>query len=43
MYATTTATRDFALKAAAAAERAMERQACCKSQFKFKNSKRKRM
>ena len=36
MYATTTATRDFALKAAAAAERAMERQACCKSQFKFK-------
>ena len=36
MYATVTATRDFALKAAAAAERAMERQACCKSQFKFK-------
>ena len=36
MYATTTTTRDFALKAAAAAERAMERQACCKSQFKFK-------
>ena len=36
MYATTTATRDFALKAASAAERAMERQTCCKSQFKFK-------
>jgi len=36
MYASTKATREFALKAAAAAERAMERQACCKSQFKFK-------
>ena len=36
MYTTTTATRDFALKATAAAERAMERHACCKSQFKFK-------
>ena len=36
MYTTTAATHDFALKAAAAAERAMERQACCKSQFKFK-------
>jgi len=33
---TTTTTRDFALKAAAAAERAMERHECCKSQFKFK-------
>ena len=36
MYTTTTATREFALKAAAAAERAMNRGACCKSQFKFK-------
>ena len=36
MYTTQTTTREFALKAAAAAERAMERQACCKSQFKFK-------
>ena len=36
MYATTTATRGFALKAAAAADRAIERHACCKSQFKFK-------
>lgn len=36
MYTTTTATREFALKAAAAAERAMNRSACCKSQFKFK-------
>ena len=36
MYVTTTATRDFALKAAAAAERAMKRHECCKSQFKFK-------
>ena len=36
MYTTTTATREFALKAAAAAERVMERYACCKSQFKFK-------
>ena len=36
MYTTTTATRAQALLAAAAAERAMERHACCKSQFKFK-------
>lgn len=36
MYTTNTSTREFALKAAAAAERAMERHACCKSQFKFK-------
>ncbi len=36
MYTTTTATREQALKAAAAAERAMERHVCCKSQFKFK-------
>ena len=36
MYTTTTATRKQALKAAAAAERAMERHVCCKSQFKFK-------
>ena len=36
MFTAPTATRDFALKAAAAAERAMERQTCCKSQFKFK-------
>ena len=36
MYTPKTATREFALKAAAAAERAMNRGACCKSQFKFK-------
>ena len=36
MYTTHTATREQALVAAAAADRAMERQACCKSQFKFK-------
>ena len=36
MYTTKTATSDFALKAAAAAERAMERHECSKSQFKFK-------
>jgi len=36
MYTSKTATREFALKAAAATERAMERHACCKSQFKFK-------
>ena len=36
MYTTTNATRDQALLAAAAAERAMKRQECCKSQFKFK-------
>ena len=36
MFTAPTATRDFALKAAAAAERAMERHECCKSQFKFK-------
>ena len=35
MYTAHTATREFALKATAAAERAMERHACCKSQFKF--------
>ena len=36
MYTTTKATREQALKAAAAASRAMERYSCCKSQFKFK-------
>ena len=36
MYTTSNATREFALKAAAAAGRVMERYACCKSQFKFK-------
>ena len=36
MYTTKNAPREFALKAAAAAERAMERHVCCKSQFKFK-------
>ena len=36
MYTTSTATREQALVAAAAADRAMERHACCKSQFKFK-------
>ena len=36
MFTSPTATRDQALKAAAAAERAMDRQTCCKSQFKFK-------
>ncbi len=36
MFTSPTATREQALKATAAAERAMERQACCKSQFKFK-------
>ena len=36
MFTSPTATRDQALKAAAAAERAMERHVCCKSQFKFK-------
>ena len=36
MYTTHAATREQALVAAAAAERAMERQTCCKSQFKFK-------
>ncbi len=36
MFTAPTATRDFALKAVAAAERAMDRQICCKSQFKFK-------
>ena len=36
MFTSKTATREFALKAAAAAERVMERSACCKSQFKFK-------
>lgn len=36
MYITTTATREQGLKAAAAAERAMERHVCCRSQYKFK-------
>ena len=36
MYTTSNATREFALKAAAAADRAMKRHECCKSQFKFK-------
>ena len=36
MYTTHTATREQALVAAAAAERAMDRHECCKSQFKFK-------
>ena len=36
MYTSKTATREFALKAAAAADRVMERYACSKSQFKFK-------
>ena len=36
MYTSRTATREKALLAAAAAERAMDRSACCKSQFKFK-------
>ena len=36
MYASKNATREFALKTVAAAERAMERHVCCKSQFKFK-------
>lgn len=36
MYITNKATREQALKAAAAARRAMKRRACCKSQFKFK-------
>jgi hypothetical protein len=36
MYTTTKATREQALKAVAAAQRAMERHMCSKSQFKFK-------
>ena len=36
MYTTKTAGREKALKAVAATLRAMERHACCKSQFKFK-------
>ena len=36
MYTTTAATREQGLVAAAAAERVLERYACCKSQFKFK-------
>ena len=36
MYTTTKATREQALKAAAAASRAMTRHVCCKSQFKFR-------
>ena len=36
MYTTTTATREQVFKAVAAAQRAMERHVCSKSQFKFK-------
>ena len=36
MYTTKTASREKTLKAVAATLRAMERHACCKSQFKFK-------
>ena len=36
MFTSPTASRDFALKACDAAERAMKRHECCKSQFKFK-------
>ena len=36
MYTTTTATREQVLKAVAAAQRAMKRHECSKSQFKFK-------
>ena len=36
MYTITTATREQVLKAVAATHRAMDRHACCKSQFKFK-------
>ena len=36
MYTSSTASREKALQAAAAAERAMKRYECCKSQFKFK-------
>ena len=36
MYTSKNATREFALKAASAAERAMEHHVCCKSQYKFK-------
>ena len=36
MFTATTATREQVLKAVAATHRAMERHACCKSQFKFK-------
>ena len=36
MFTTTTASREQVLKAVAATHRAMERHACCKSQFKFK-------
>ena len=36
MYASTTATREKGLVAAAATERAMSRHVCCRSQFKFK-------
>ena len=36
MFTTTTASREHVLKAVAAAQRAMERHACSKSQFKFK-------
>ena len=36
MYTTPNATREFALKAAAATRRAMERHICCNSQFKFR-------
>ena len=36
MFTSSTATRKHVLKAVAAAQRAMDRHACCKSQFKFK-------
>jgi len=36
MFTSFTASREFALKASDAAERAIERHICCKSQFKFK-------
>ena len=36
MYTSMSATREFALKASAAAQRSMDRDVCCKSQFKFK-------
>ena len=36
MFTSVTASREVALKASDAAQRAMERHICCKSQFKFK-------
>jgi hypothetical protein len=36
MFSTPTAKRDFAIKAANAANRAIQRMECCKSQFKFR-------